>query len=178
MSYPISSTQLFFRALLAPVESIDDAAKFKMRVWYEKVDNELIRGGNYITIHDMTYDELRKLFPEHDPSSIDKLSMVLLLINHKRLEKIGALAVDPRNSSRPLPTSEIDIEALWRQQPLKDRIWWTVRYRRPYTYGLSLAKYATEMAIVAGAAYGVSKGVSRLKKWYQNRKKPELHKSA
>jgi len=46
-----------------------------------------------------------------------------------------------------------------------EKEYWTLRYRRPYTYIASLGKWVVEIAIVLGCV----KLSQKLKKWYKKR---------
>lgn len=172
------SLRTIIHFLIAPIASIDSETERDLRDWHGKGDytgkflDDLIemRTGD-------KKDKIRKEFP-HNSSSVNKLSKINILFVNGRLDNLlegraliseTYIPVSP-NKIYKIYTSNINYEDIWQQQPLKDRLWWTLRYRRPYTYGLSLAKW--------GAEFGALYGVYCLVQWYKNRANPKLHISA
>lgn len=161
--------------LFRPVPSIDTTAEIALEFYHRRYCDDATANYTWADnekIEDFgTAGNFRATYPIEDSSSRDKLSRKLLLEKHNRLYiKLDPLVPPIVKDSTPSQTIE-DYEATWQKQPLKDRFWWTIRYRRPYTYGLTLLKWGTEAAVVAGAAYGIYRGV----KEYKKRQQAKLH---
>ncbi len=156
LSSAIRIKKALFR-LIGPVKSIDYKAE-KILAWYCKrtTNGDYVLPDSQSIVFGGTAGEFRKKFPiddTHKKDTLDTLSKILLLNDRSR-----SLA------------NKID-EKTWDQQSKLNRLWLTVRYRRPYTYFLSLGKWAAEGALAVGAI----KGVLALKKWYQKGAKDTLH---
>ena len=167
--YPMSCKSLLW-SLVSPVRSMDSETESLLLFWQGM---QRVFGNEYSTTLEYNVDPFKKvyewlnLFPENDPTTKDRLAKALLLARHGRLIKIGMVAKGIGEAPDQTFPHDYDYEAMWQQQPRCDRFWWTIRYRRPYTYVASLGKWGTEIVIVGGCIYALHK----LKKWYKNRTK-------
>lgn len=163
-SYPIPC-KIILWSLVSPVRSVDGEAQTKLRLWHEKkADGTYFWADDSYTNDGRQHGTLRAKFPENDPTSKDRLAKTLLLARHGRLIRISTVAQGIGGAPDQTFYHDYDYEATWQQQPKRDRFWWTIRYRRPYTYCSSIGKWGTEIAIVSGCVYAVRK----LKNWYHN----------
>ncbi len=171
ISYAIPGKNVFW-SLVSPVRSADGQARDILSFWHKKTaDGEYDLKNdhfNYGFLGGKQFKELRATFPKDNP---DRLAKYILLFDHSRLEntmKIAIALADPHGGPIQTRTQECDYydyETTWQQQPKSDRFWWTIRYRRPYTYFATVGKWGTELAIIGGCIYALH----RLKKWYQNK---------
>lgn len=147
--------------IFGPVPSIEKEAQQYLNFFYQKNADGSYKWHDDIKSYEfgITAGTFRNKFLLGNRFAINKLSKALLLKKYNRLMKIGAIAKDPHGGPSELHIGNIDYEYLWQQQPLKDRLWWTIRHRQPCTYGLSLLKWGTELGIIYG--------VYRLAKWYK-----------
>lgn len=153
--------------LIKPIHSasMDDKAEYELQKWYSKGK---YTGGFLDDLIKMnTGDErgvLQEAFPDDEASitnSIDKIAKIKILDNYGCLDGL----LESNGIELKLYTSNIDYEKIWQQQPIKNRLWWTIYYRRPYNYIPSIAKWGAELGIVYG--------VYRLAKWYKAKNSTE-----
>ncbi len=153
------------RIVFGPVQSIECEAGSKLKSWHEKRDGKYFWSDDSYTDDGRCIGDLRSSFPSDDSKSVDKLSKALLLAKHNRLLKVASAAIDPAGGQSQTFSSDFNYEETWKAQPMKDRVYWTLRYRRPYTYCLSLTKWAAEAAIVIGCI----KIAQKIKKYYRDK---------
>ncbi len=154
-TYPSSLTNILW-TLFGPVQSIDGEVEARLNIWNDETESDWIWIDNW----PHNTEELRSRFP-NNPTTVDRMSKRVILAKHNRLMKVATIAIDSQGRDQ-IFSSDYDYEATWNEQPLRDRLYWTLRYRRPYTYVASIGKWALEIAIVAGCV----KLTQKLKKWH------------
>ncbi len=120
--------------------SVDAQAENKLKCWHEIRDGEYFWSNDSFTNDGRRMSDVRATFPENDPNSKEKLIKALLLAKHSRLMKEALVALDPEGGESKIISRDVDYETTWNQQPLRDRLWWTVRYRRPSAWASSILR--------------------------------------
>lgn len=166
-----------FWTLIKPFESIDGEAIEKIKEFNTEPTVLLGSDMHDKYIHGDERRAFQSAFPQDDATSVHRVSKIMILEKYKRLRGLEMTTFNEKLNEKDTKitfyktyTSPVNYEKLWLKQPFKDRLWWTMRYIRPYTYGLTLLKWSSEAAVVAGAGYGITK----LVKQYKKKTNPEL----
>lgn len=162
--------------LICPVESVDRESESLLNDWHAKDDNGEYLYPDYKKYFGCKMQDLRAKYPIFVSSSKDKISRALLIVKHRvpkfdmewKKEKI-CRDLGPNYRNDVIRSIIVNPEDSWKTQLLRDRFWWTISERCPYTHLLTGLKWGTEIVIIGGCAYATYQLIKR----YRNRKQSE-----